>query len=141
MLRIATDKDFELIKSMVLQFAYETEYKDYVDPVKLGAVIEDMLEGDPSKKIIILHGDVGIIAGVINPIMLGTALMSTEVIWWVEPEHRNNAVGVELLEAYENWAKSCGCKLTTMVCLDDSVGKLYEKLGYTLRERTYLKEV
>ena len=136
----ATFDDLDLILKMTFNFLNQTSYAAHVDAEKLGNLVASFLVNDPYK-IILLCENKGMIAGVINPFIFGNELMATEVGWWVEPNERKNKVGQELLEAFERWAKSMDCKMITMVSLDDKLGMFYEKIGYRLYERAYLKEI
>jgi GNAT superfamily N-acetyltransferase len=64
---------------------------------------------------------------------------ATEIGWYVSPDERGKEAGKQLLEAFEYWAQKVGCKYITMISLDDRVGKFYEKKGYSLLERAYMK--
>jgi N-acetylglutamate synthase-like GNAT family acetyltransferase len=67
----------------------------------------------------------------------------TELFWWVDEDQRGNGKGKELLEGLEAWARSIGAdrlSMMTVVQFND-VGKLYEKHGFKLLERTYAKDI
>ena len=141
MLKIATIDDLSLVLDLSMKFANAIPYKDYIDEEVVKATLTDILTGDKDRKICLLYGEVGFITGVAAPFMFGTDLLATELAWWVEPEYRSKKVGLELLEAFEFWARKIGCKLISMACLDEKVAALYESKGYTLYERAYLKEI
>src|SRR5688572_6291922 len=140
-LRIANIQDFDLVFSMAKKFAEASGYSKHMEEDKIKAIITDLLNGPQERKIIILHGEEGLLAGLVAPFTFGTALMATEVAWWVEPDARGKNVGAELMDAFEFWAKKVGCSLVIVSSIDDKVGKYYEKRGYKLHERAYLKEV
>lgn len=96
---------------------------------------------DKTKQIVLIYDDVGFLAGLATPSLFGDIRQATEMAWWVEPSERGKEAGGELLKAFEFWAKKVGCKLVTMISLNDKVGKYYEKNGYKLYERAYVKEV
>jgi GNAT superfamily N-acetyltransferase len=70
-------------------------------------------------------------------------LVATEMFWIVSPEHRGK--GMELLKAFEHWAKSIGCKRTIMVHLKDSMPDklktIYKRNKYVEMETHYIKEL
>lgn len=69
---------------------------------------------------------------------------STEVVWWVHPDHRAGEVGHMLLKALEKQAKEMGCITNTMVRLNTSpeyVDRYYEKQGYKFGEKTFTKRL
>lgn len=141
MLRLATAKDQELVVSMALSFLENSPYKTYGDEANIRNLVAKVLEGDGSSSVIILHGEDGMIAGMVSPFLFGAQTVATELAWWVNEDKRGTKIGAELLEAFEYWAGAVGCNFISMVSLDDSLGKYYEKKGYTLSERTYIKEV
>lgn len=137
MIRIATTEDEELILRHILKFVATTPYKDYVDEEALKNVINIFLNSPD--KIILCHGEVGMLVGMAVPMIIGKGFIATELAWWVEPEARKNGIGLELIQAFEFWSKKIGCSLVSMSALDDQLGKFYEKNGYALQERAYVK--
>jgi len=140
-LKVATIEDLPLVRDMALKFLENTEYNKHFSMEKLTAVIEELILDGGSTKIIILCEDKGMIVGIVNPFLYGTKLVATELGWWVEPEERKNGVGESLLKAFEFWAHKVGCSMITMISLDDELGQYYEKKGYKLYERAYMKEI
>jgi GNAT superfamily N-acetyltransferase len=132
-------KDFDTVYSMAMKFA--KEYSPYWNEDSIKDLVINFLD-DWSNKIVILCPDKGMLAAVINPFILDmTKSMATEIAWWVEPEYRDKGLGQELLEGFEIWAAGQGCNLMSMVGLSDDLGKYYEKSGYKLYERAYIKEI
>jgi len=139
-LKIATVNDFNAVEKMALNFLEASPYKDLGNKEVTSKLVLDILNCTPTERIIIFEQDVGFIAGAVTPFLLGTHTMATEIAWWVEPDHRGNGKGIELLKAFEYWAKVvAGCKLISMSSLDKTVEKYYKKSGYKLYERAYLK--
>ena len=70
-------------------------------------------------------------------------LIASELFWFVDKNKRGK--GLLLLKAYEEWAKVGGCKRIAIGHLEDLTPRklelLYVKMGYTLSEKTYMKEV
>lgn len=67
-----------------------------------------------------------------------------ERFWWVAPQARGNLsrVGFSLLLAISGAAKAAGCEYLMMLSLaDDSVDKIYSKLGFTEVERGFLRKL
>ncbi len=140
MLKIATLDDFNTVKTYALNFLEVSGYKDFSDLEDIDNLITELLAFTGTDAIVLL-GEGGMLAGVAKPFIFGsTKRVASEVAWWVEPDARKNGIGKELLEAFEFWAKEkAGCALVTMVSIDDLVGKFYEKNGYKLYERAYMK--
>lgn len=55
---------------------------------------------------------VGFLAATYLPshMILGTVPCAMELAWYVLPEYRHKGYGLQLLNAFETWAKSRGCK-------------------------------
>lgn len=150
MLKLATWDDYVHIKSMCLNFSSASPYPEVpVDPDKIERVITSLLEGDQTKGIIILAMEddkpVGLIAASAIEMLFNTELIAQEVMYWVEPEYRRGRHALELLNAFEFWAKKVGCAYTMMSLVEteqaDKVAKLYERRGYKARERGYLRSI
>lgn len=140
MIRVATLADLSLIKDMAMKFLEVSDYKEYGDEETIEALIIDILSGDQTKGIIIINPEGAMLVGVAHKFPFGKGFLSTEIAWWVNPELRKTGVGQELMGAFEYWAKEkANCIGVVMGALDDSLGKFYEKNGYKLYERAYLK--
>ena len=141
-LRIATEEDMEMLKHYSINFLSTIEYKNYYDKETLDSLILDILKA-PKDKYMCLIAEGGMIAGFAQPFLFNKdILVASEIAWWVEPDMRGTGLGQELLEGFEYWAKEkAGCKLVTMVSLDETLGKFYEKNGYKLYERAYMKDL
>ena len=66
--------------------------------------------------------------------------IARETVWWIEPSHRGRGA-VEMLRAFERWAKDAGCKYACMGALQDdsAVLTLYRRCGYQLAETHVMK--
>lgn len=66
-----------------------------------------------------------------------------ELFWWIDPAHRANGAGGELMAALEAWAKEGGAATMTMVALDaldgERVSKMYARAGYVPLEHSHMK--
>lgn len=117
------------------------------------AALADLALGminNPERATIIVHDQdgsiVGMCGGMIVPSLLNQdVLLATELFWWVEEQHRSGIGAIRMLNAMEVWARSNGAVSLTMMTLDrmnaDSIGRVYERLGFRPAERTYLKEL
>lgn len=142
MLRLATTEDTDLVYSMAEKFIETTRYKNIYTKQKLYDTVDQFIDAQGEGKVLLLYGDKGFIAGFVYPFYFGDILQATEVAWWVEPEHRKDKVGDQLLTAFEYWAKEkMGCKLMSMAALDDKLEKFYVSKGYLLSEHIYSKEL
>jgi|SRR5687767_7102640 len=141
-MKIATLQDFEEIKGMAMKFMSTTGYTEYSNEETISQLIYNILTGEQNKMIILLKPGVGFLAGMSSPFLFGPHFLASEVAWWINEDKRKDGAGAELVDAFEYWAKNvAGCTMITLTSLDDSVGKFYEKKGYKLYERAYMKEL
>lgn len=86
---------------------------------------------------------VGMLVGGISTPLFSDQRVATELAWYVDPDHRNSKDSVKLLKEYEEWALESGCSFVSMVDIDtlNDLSDLYERKGYTLTEKTYVKEI
>lgn len=138
-LRLATENDLELVLKHSRAFMAASAYADIYGEEELTALLLKLIRDDD--KVLILHGDDGLIAGISIPWTFGPRKLAMELGWWVVPDKRKSNIGKELLDAFEYWAKKINCSLISMVSIDDTLGKYYEKRGYVLCERAYIKEI
>ena len=89
---------------------------------------------------------VGFAAGALSPLMGNNDyLAGSELAWWVEPEHRGGRLGIQLMKGLENAARTAGCDFWSMIymqsCMPEAVERMYQKMGYVLKETTYGKRL
>lgn len=141
-MKIATIDDLPEVLEMSMKFMASTGYTEYSDEQNIRNLIESIVTGRQDQMIILLKPGVGFVAGQATPFAFGPHYLASEIAWWINEEHRKDGAGAELLEAFEYWAKNvAGCTIITLTSLDDTVGKFYEKKGYKLYERAYMKEL
>lgn len=87
-----------------------------------------------------IMGGLGVIKA---PDLFDGIFMAVETFWFVFPEYRKLGVGVDLLEAFEQWGRGNGCRKAAMIHLVDSYPEVlktfYESRGYKLIELHYVK--
>lgn len=140
MLRLATLEDVDNIVKMAMNFQSTLPYGGYAESSTIENLATSLIEGNREDGVVIMS-DNGFIAAIRNPYVFGSIYVATELGWWVEPEYRSTGQGADLIEAFEFWATRVGCKMCTLISLDDELGKYYEKRGYVLSERAYMKEL
>lgn len=141
MIRVAeTAKDFQITVDLAMKFAEASPYKEYVELDAMRMIVASCMTKDDAVVLLDEEGR-GMIMGMIVPFIYGSARAAVELGWWVNPEARNSGIGRDLLNLFESWAQVRGCKMITMIAIDDEIGPYYEKRGYELRERTYMKEL
>jgi predicted N-acetyltransferase YhbS len=89
---------------------------------------------------------VGFAAGALSPLMGNNDyLAGSELAWWVEPEHRGGRLGIQLMKGLESAARTAGCDFWSMIymesCMPEAIERMYQKMGYVLKETTYGKRL
>lgn len=85
---------------------------------------------------------VGLLAGAKVDHTFISEPIATEIAMFITPAYRKGKRALEMLRAYEGWAKAVGCAeatLSRLIPSDDTIGKLYLRLGYTEVEAAYRK--
>lgn len=139
MIRKATIEDVNALTEMGIKFGEASPYKDYFTKDKVRTIADLCAQNLIDFVAFIDDQNKGMIVGHASKFLLGEVKVATEIAWWVNPEDRKTSVGKELLEAFEQWAKDEGCKIISMISIDETLGTYYEKCGYKLTERSYMK--
>jgi GNAT superfamily N-acetyltransferase len=143
--REATEDDLIPLMIMAKAFHKESPYKDMLpwDNKKVEQTIRSGIANENTCVFVLEDGGelVGMLGAVYTEAFFSAAKVAAELSWWVDPEYRGRKESVGLVKAYENWAKSKGVKAVNMMDLTllNELGPLYEKLGYTKYETTYVK--
>lgn len=138
-IRMATGADWQIANKLAYKFCTEA-YGEWADKAVITELVECLIF-DEDKCFFLDSTGVAFLAGVTNSFILGKLKMAIELGWYVAPESRGGGIGRQLMESFEDWAKTQECQLITMISIDDTVGDYYEKNGYKLYERTYMKEL
>jgi len=116
-------------------------------PERLQEMIQPYLVGHSDHHIgILLHYEsqvVGALLGLVSDIHALAAIRKTayEILWYVVPEHRKGKPSRAMLEAFEYWARTCGCSKVIMGDFGGRLNKYYARKGYTLAECAYIKDI
>jgi GNAT superfamily N-acetyltransferase len=149
MLKVADFTDIPELKRMALQFKANSPYSEHpVDEDKIEETLRGLISGDATKGIILVYVQdfklVGMLACLATEFIFSKEKYATELVWWVDPEHRKGP-GKELQEAFVYWANKIGCKYINMSLLENKDTKklknIYKKLGFKLMEQSWLKEI
>ena len=93
---------------------------------------------------LLTDGKSTILGFVVFPMFMNNStVIAQELFWWVDKDARKEGVGIEILKETEILARESGATAMLMLSISelngDSVNKLYERLGYTKREQTYMR--
>lgn len=146
--RPATDRDLGAIALMGARFLAASPYADFVQTEHADLVdrLRKLLADNGVAFVAEVDGEVrGAIVGRLSSLWFAASCVAIELGWWVDQDLRGGTVGVRLLWAFEDWARSQGA---TAVALSDLVsqgetpsGLLFERLGYRMVERAHVKEI
>lgn len=148
MIRKATQEDVPAIVEMVGHFMAakvgDTIYGQVLTfrPKKVEQLARAVIERGLLLVAVVDNQVVGMLAGFpLEDVVAGTPMFD-ELVWWVEPAHRNGSIGPRLVAQAEKWARQKGLRLFKMVAPAGSgVGDYYEKMGYEAVESSYVKRL
>lgn len=86
----------------------------------------------------------GVIGGPLTPIYMSAAWAAVELFWWVDEAHRNGMAAIRLKDAFEAWAREREASIVVMSSLglvDGPADEIYNRTGYTLMERSWIKRI
>jgi len=89
---------------------------------------------------------IGFICAFGGPLLCNHSVKTcTDIAWWVEPEHRHDGGGVQLIDYLEVLAKKAGMTWVNMVYMQSSmpeqVQSIYEDRGYVKVETVSAKRI
>lgn len=89
-----------------------------------------------------IDGVQGVLAAQAGLLPIAPVKAATELLWWIEPSYRGRAA-IQMLDAYEAWARERGCVFANMVGLGSAPlpARLYERRGYIAAERHFMKAI
>ncbi len=146
---LATQKDDDAIIDILKKFAQEQPFSK----LKLEAEryndhhVRKVLDGIRGQGIILLALKDSEIAGIFMAvktpdIWVPNVRVMTELVWWVNPEHRRSSAGLRLLKEYtkigEQLVKKGEISTFTMTLLENSPVTNLEKRGWNPVETNYV---
>jgi GNAT superfamily N-acetyltransferase len=100
--------------------------------------LQVLIEGDTS--VVLVNDDcTAMIGGLTYRHFFNTERVASEVFWWAK------SGGMELLKAFEAWAKEQGASRVMMVCLHalepERVARIYARRGYEPLEHSFVRRI
>lgn len=145
MIRLAKPSDKGALAYACKKFLEETNYPFALDTKKLFDSFDEAII-NPELLALVYQEENKIVgflfAGIASPPFSSTRV-AAEMAWFVLPEYRGTKNSFRLLHAFEYWGEKEKCDflvLNDVHTLND-LGTLYTRMGYTLTEKTYVKEV
>lgn len=90
---------------------------------------------------VVFYNGHGILGGVVSQALFGSGIYAQELFWFADKGGR------DLIQAFEEWAKTQGAKGVIMLNLtldprtDKLMDRMYKRKGYAMRERSYYKDL
>lgn len=143
-IRPAAATDVPTVVAMAERFLRDTPYGAQLtsDPDRLAGFARRLLE-NPAGALYLAERDgaaIGMIALWTYEHPYSGDRIASELVWWVNPEHRGSA-GVRLLRRAEAWAKAQGARALQMIAPSPRVAGFYEACGYEWVESSYQRSV
>ena len=143
MIRFATPADSLAIAAMGKRFAAAAGTGWRFDAAYAEARARQVIL-DPNGAAILwdVGRPVGVLAATLGMHPLFPVSWASELIWWIEPEHRGGVAARAMAAAYEDWARERGAAAVALSALDDRAGRLMARLGYAATsEARWIKEL
>lgn len=145
-IREATQED--LFELLMLAYEFSKEGPDHLKPFEKDLVEERLTNAIDNEDYVVLVLDVngslegGLVGVCVAPWMMSEKF-AVELAWFVRKSARDGRGAIKMVKAYEAWAKSKGITKVFMSDLTKLQGleKLYNRLGYSLSETSYIKEI
>jgi len=144
MIRKATTEDIFSIAVLGRQFVREVGEEFSFDSE---TAIRSLQMAIPSDQFFLWvseqDGDVvGFLAGTLSGTLFSKDKVASELVWYMDPAHRGSEA-IKLVNKFEDWAKANGCNRVSMADVDllNSLSSLYERKGYKLYEKAYVKGI
>lgn len=145
MIRTATEEDLFDLTILCREFIKEVGPPLKFDKKKIETFLTNAILSDACLVLVMeSEGEVtGGLVGVISEHPFLPMVMASELGWFVSKEKRGSIESIKLIKHFEQWARNVGAHSISMA--DESklndLSNLYQRLGYTLMERTYTKEI
>jgi len=148
-IREMTHEDVQYAASLGAAMHKESWFRDFDFDETKARSIWDFKVARPDRWCLFVAEDdnkiIGVFAGVAHEHFFGNHLVSSDLILYVDPEHRGGSAAPRLIKAYEEWAKKIGAKDITIGVStgvqEERTAKLFEKLGFGHRAYVFRKKV
>ena len=148
-LRDAIETDVLDIVLAVKQFCKEVPHPAWgrFDSNKVKDLVSSLIDSEAGfVKIVTIDEEVvGALIATATPVPINSFIFAQELMFWLDPDHRNGKTSPKLIDAYVEWSKAVGCdfvRLSTLdELLDSRVGVLFKRKGFKPIETAYIKEL
>lgn len=148
-LRDAIETDVLDIVLAVKQFCKEVPHPAWgrFDSNKVKDLVSGLIDSEAGfVKIVTIDEEVvGALIATATPVPINSFIFAQELMFWLDPDHRNGKTSPKLIDAYVEWSKAVGCdfvRLSTLdELLDSRVGIIFKRKGFKPIETAYIKEL
>lgn len=148
-LRDAIETDVLDIVLAVKQFCKEVPHPAWgrFDSNKVKDLVSSLIDSEAGfVKIVTIDEEVvGALIATATPVPINSFIFAQELMFWLDPDHRNGKTSPKLIDAYVEWSKAVGCdfvRLSTLdELLDSRVGIIFKRKGFKPIETAYIKEL
>ena len=148
-LRDAIETDVLDIVLAVKQFCKEVPHPAWgrFDSNKVKDLVSGLIDSEAGfVKIVTIDEEVvGALIAAATPVPINSFIFAQELMFWLDPDHRNGKTSPKLIDAYVEWSKAVGCdfvRLSTLdELLDSRVGIIFKRKGFKPIETAYIKEL
>jgi len=148
-IRDATEQDVLDIVLSVKQFCKEVPHPawDKFDSNKVNELVSQLCQIDQGFVKIVEHDNeiVGSLIAVISSVPINSLVFAQELMFWLDPEHRNGKTSMKLIDSYVEWSQKMGCNFIRLSELDNILGSkagaLFKRKGFIPVETAYVKEI
>ena len=148
-LRDAIETDVLDIVLAVKQFCKEVPHPAWgrFDSNKVKDLVSGLIDSEAGfVRIVTIDEEVvGALIAAATPVPINSFIFAQELMFWLDPDHRNGKTSPKLIDAYVEWSKAVGCdfvRLSTLdELLDSRVGVIFKRKGFKPIETAYIKEL
>jgi hypothetical protein len=148
-LRHATLDDIPWIITEASKEFQESPYIEFgVNRAKARQLLEKLIIEGQENGVVLLSYDgskiVGCLAAYAFSPLFSTNRIATECLWFLSEEYRKTARGLDMMKAYEYWAKLVGCTHVQYGLLSTSperMKSLYDRTGAKMTEQIFTKRL
>jgi len=135
--------------SLAADMHQESWFRDFDFDVTKALSIWDRKVAQPDRWCLFVAEDndkvIGVFAGFAAEHFFGNDLVSSDLILYVDPEHRGGTAAPRLIKAYQEWAKKIGAKEITIGVStgvnSERTARLFENMGFGHRAYIFRKRV
>ena len=147
-IRDANQSDIIDILLLCKQFAKEVPdflATSNIDTTKISNSLQDLIDSPYGFVKVICYNEtiVGSLISVASEMLFNSNLIAQELMFWIEPDHRNGKTSVKIIKEYVKWAEDIDCSLvrlsTVDKCTGSKAGLLFQRQGFSCAEECYIK--